>query len=62
VLFNWNGGTTAYTHHVVAILEISLFHQEHPDVANLIGFHGCDESKRDNLLNNPNIIKKSEKP
>lgn len=28
----------------------------------LIGFHGCDESTRNLLLNSPNTVKKSEKP
>lgn len=28
----------------------------------IIGFHGCDESVRDKLVNNPNSIEKSEKP
>jgi hypothetical protein len=28
----------------------------------IIAFHGCDESVQNNLLNNPNSIKKSEKP
>jgi hypothetical protein len=28
----------------------------------LIGFHGCEASTRDTLLNNPDTIKKSEKP
>jgi hypothetical protein len=28
----------------------------------IIGFHGCDESVRDELINNPQHIKKSEKP
>ena len=28
----------------------------------IIGFHGCDKSVRDSLINNPNTIIKSEKP
>jgi hypothetical protein len=28
----------------------------------IIGFHGCDKSVRDSLLNHPNIIQKSKKP
>ena len=26
----------------------------------MLGFHGCDESTRDQLINNPNSVKKSE--
>src|SRR3972149_9514287 len=28
----------------------------------IIGFHGCDQSVRDAIVNNPNNIRKSEKP